>query len=378
MASRAYTTPSRTGTSSSRGQDSYKKPAPRGPSTGFMAAHLGIKRAKASTPVSSQPKKRKLAETSHDDEKDEFAVAMGQKSLAGLDEPKSKKPRKKDEEKRLKQFRAKPPRTYLERLDRVRTQRMFLVDRNRTTSSCGTHEEEVFDIAGTTGNIYQVTISKVPSCTCPDNGKGNQCKHIIYHGDCRPADQPMTKDLGLKVKITVLVWAILGVMVNILKARPDLAYQLAFLTTELAEIFANAPVTLQAGSAEAATATDKGGQRKPIEGDCPVCVMEFDESDKSEDILWCKAACGNNIHRHCFEQWARTKSGEVKCVYCRTPWKGDEDSIKRISKSGSVNADGYVNVASELGLSGDRDMSSYHPYWVQREYGGYYGGRRGY
>lgn len=102
--------------------------------------------------------------------------------------------------------------------------------------------------------------------------------------------------------------------------------------------------------------------------------MEFDESDKGEDIVWCKAACGNNVHRLCFEQWAKSKPGEVKCVFCRTPWEGDEDSIKRISKGGQLNDEGYVNVASELGLSGYRDMSSYHPYWVHGVHGeGRYG-----
>lgn len=60
------------------------------------------------------------------------------------------------------------------------------------------------------------------------------------------------------------------VMVNVLKAREDLAYQLALLSTELTEIFANAPVTPQ--SSESSTSTDTGGSRKPIEGDCPVCV----------------------------------------------------------------------------------------------------------
>lgn len=92
----------------------------------------------------------------------------------------------------------------------------------------------------------------------------------------------------------------------ILKAREDLAYQLAFLSTELAEIFAHAPVTPQSSEASNLD-TDTGGSRKPVEGDCPVCVMEFEEG---EDIVWCKAACGNNVHRHCFEQWARSKPGE--------------------------------------------------------------------
>jgi hypothetical protein len=99
--------------------------------------------------------------------------------------------------------------------------------------------------------------------------------------------------------------------------------------------------------------------------------MEF---KAGEDVIWCKAVCGNNIHRHCFEQWSKSKPGVVKCVYCRTPWKGDEDSIKRIAKggsgSGTVNEEGYVNVAGELGISTQRDMSSYHSYWVDRQYGG--------
>lgn len=161
------------------------------------------------------------------------------------------------------------------------------------------------------------------------------------------------------------------VLVNVLKAREDLAYQVAFLTSELAEIFSHAPITPQSDG-EPATVTDTGGHRKPIEGDCPVCVMEFEESDRSEDILWCKAACGNNIHKRCFEQWARSKPGQAKCVYCRTPWKGDEKNLKGVKKGGRVNEEGYVNVASQLGISRERDTSSYHQHWVHREFGGGY------
>jgi len=123
-------------------------------------------------------------------------------------------------------------------------------------------------------------------------------------------------------------------MVNVLKTRGDLAYQLALLKTELTEIFANAPLTPQSSGDAPSTSTESGGSRKSIEGDCPVCVMEFEEGD---DVVWCKAACGNNIHRQCFEQWAKSKVGQAKCVFCRTPWKGDEDSIKRISKGAMDN-----------------------------------------
>jgi hypothetical protein len=144
----------------------------------------------------------------------------------------------------------------------------------------------------------------------------------------------------------------------------------------LNEIFAHAPQTPQSGDSTIRDTTDTGGHRKAIEGDCPVCVVEFEESDKPEDIIWCKAACGNNVHRHCFEQWAKSKPGTPRCVYCRTAWKGDEDSLKRIAKgAGKLGDEGYVNVAGELGLSGQRDMSSYHQHWVDRQFGGRsYGG----
>lgn len=148
-----------------------------------------------------------------------------------------------------------------------------------------------------------------------------------------------------------------------------MAYQLAFLSSELDTIFALAPSTPQT-SAEGVSTDSSPDSRKPIEGDCPVCVMEF--SAETEEIVWCKAACGNNIHKQCFEQWAASKPGQVKCVYCRTPWKGDEESIKRTSKIGKRNEEGYVNVAGELGLSGQRDYSSYYQPWARdRIFGGW-------
>lgn len=56
--------------------------------------------------------------------------------------------------------------------------RMFVISRTRGDNE-GVPEEYV-DMVGSVGNIYRVTISSVPSCTCPDARKGNQCKHIIY------------------------------------------------------------------------------------------------------------------------------------------------------------------------------------------------------
>jgi len=140
-----------------------------GASPEYMAKQLGIKKVKSSTtptvtPSQSVSKKRKISDAEEDNYYDnEEAEARAQDALAGI-EDKPKRARKKKgeepEEKRLRRHRAKAPGTYLERLDRVRTQRMFLIDRNRTTSADGTHEEEEFDIAGSTGNVYKVTVGR--------------------------------------------------------------------------------------------------------------------------------------------------------------------------------------------------------------------------
>lgn len=261
----------------------------------------------------------------YDDEENDYE---GEQVETDEKPQKKKKASKQSEEKRLRRFRTHAPASYLERLVRVTTQRMFLIDRERKTSEDGLHEIEVVDLAGSTGNVYQVTIDKAPSCTCPDCSKGNQCKHIIY------------------------------VMVNVLKAPSQLAYQLALLSTELELIFANAPISPQLLSKDSPSSD---GNRKPVEGDCPVCVMEMTWSD---DIVWCKAACGNNIHRECQRQWAKSKPGHVKCVYCRTPWQedvADKTDLKRLVKSeGAVaTGEGYMNVGRELGLSRRRDTSTY-------------------
>lgn len=159
---------------------------------------------------------------------------------------------------------------------------MFVV--NRTLNGTAEIPSETVEMAGTTGNIYAITITLEPHCTCPDNKKGNQCKHIVY------------------------------VLHNVLKAPEHLQYQLAFLSSELREIFSHAPAPASAAVEEAAD-KEAPSNRKKIAGDCPICFMEFDR--ENEEIVWCKAACGNNIHKHCFEQWAKSqrRMADVKCVY---------------------------------------------------------------
>ena len=267
-------------------------------------------------------------------------------------------------EKRLRRFRSHAPQAYLEKLVRAQTQRMFVLDRTRSTAldknvpmlpsapvsasralldQSNQDDQplsETFLLAGTTGNVYNITISSLPTCTCPDYRKNrSQCKHIIY------------------------------VLTNILKVREDLAYQLAFLRDELTEIFETAP--LPSVGIKPNEEGNGGDKRKAIDGDCPICFMSMDPKS-GEDFLWCKSSCGQNVHRECFEKWAKSSvasNGKVRCVYCRAEWEGDETSIKRILEvcGGKLGREGYINVGERLGFSRKRDYSTYHGFWVRQQ-----------
>jgi hypothetical protein len=94
------------------------------------------------------------------------------------------------------------------------------------------------------------------------------------------------------------------------------------------------------------------GNRKPVEDDCPICCMEFAKDDK---VTWCRASCGNNIHRECFNLWAKTKLNDnATCPYCRTLWQDDkpakigEQSETLMDVKMTQRTGGYFNVRDQL------------------------------
>lgn len=201
--------------------------------------------------------------------------------------------------------------------------RMIVIGRTRTATEAFPSED--IDIVGSTGNIYKVTIGQLPSCTCPDHQKGNECKHKVY------------------------------ALHTVLKAPERLVYQRAFLSSELREIFDRAPPL----PTNTCRSRDMDGNRKPIEGECPICYQDY--HPEANELVWCKAACGQNVHKSCFTQWTAAQSGAaVRCVFCRTPWETDHGDVQTLTRTGTVNAEGYVNVADQFGMSGVRDYSTYN------------------
>ncbi|EPS31146.1 hypothetical protein PDE_06101 [Penicillium oxalicum 114-2] len=223
-------------------------------------------------------------------------------------------------ERRPRPWRNSPPEAYRHRIERINRSRMFIVGQQ----VCETDDllEFYFHVVGSTGNIYTVKIGKLPSCNCPDakfRGRG-ECKHIIY------------------------------VLLKALNARPELRYQISFVPSELREMYEGSLMSIfeEHGIPD----QDYEGKRRPLDGACPVCFAGFSPRDKT---VWCQTGCGNNVHKACFEQWARTSrssQGSVRCIYCRIEWPapGSDPKVEKLRQSGTIGPGGYVNVAEQFGL----------------------------
>ncbi|KAK9823335.1 hypothetical protein WJX72_002022 [[Myrmecia] bisecta] len=217
--------------------------------------------------------------------------------------------------------------------------RLYLLDRKTVAllgSPSGPMEE--FVVLGATGNVYTVTLSRQPTCTCPDAAKGNLCKHQLF------------------------------VMLRILRldAKDPLVWQRAFLTPEIEEILGGTRSTRADETAIAqeslrahyrrmsgqGPSTDDGGEgeqqpgQRAVEGDCPICYDELKagSSAAADKIVWC-ATCGNNVHAECFRRWTAAKQAShtpVSCVYCRaTPWI---DGSNPQGGAAPEDDSGYVNL----------------------------------
>jgi len=254
------------------------------------------------------------------------------------DQPKRKKAKKK-KVKRLHAFRSKCPPKIQDRIYRAQNQRMFMI-------SCEEVDDETrkYAVLGSTGNIYNVTITQKPKCTCPDYlTRGDCCKHILL------------------VYLKVLRCG----------ASSPYIYQKALLSSEVKEIFQNAPPVLIGVLAndavrlryceltgkkfEGNSSSEEKGKQRELAGDCPVCMEEFDESQRAK-VDFCRE-CGNNIHKDCFANWKRgckNQGNPVTCVYCRAAWPVTGNSKGRIKKRGR-----YHNLGELQGISAQRDTSSY-------------------
>jgi hypothetical protein len=255
-------------------------------------------------------------------------------------------------EKRLRNFKKHPGTDVLERIYRALSQRLYLIDQEDISSPEGSLSRK-FAVLGSTGNVYDVKIGQLPTCTCPDCARGKLCKHIIF------------------------------VMVKVLQVPRDseLVYQNALLQSELKQIFDNAPRpgTDVVAKTEVVSAYKKTvGEEEQVEekveiavvndrvpeGECPIC---FESITTSEALDSC-AGCRNYIHKDCLKKWLAVKQ---TCCYCRAPWRSFGASETATSGPSVRRDEGYLNLGTQQGLSGRRDTSTYNP-WRSRHYGNGY------
>lgn len=188
-----------------------------------------------------------------------------------------------------------------------------------------------FELAGSTGNSYKVSLDYKPKCSCPNfHKKEDICKHIMH------------------------------VLVNIVglpRASP-LVFQKALLSKELAEIHNNLAHNLPKLSISASTERPTRNERcNECSGSvrshhrtvvCPACRCIFHE----ECFGMLSSMAGLNLHSN----HRPTDSTEAECPCCSTGFDYDP---------------GYENVAHLTGQSRRRDRSSYHPTPGYPGYSGY-------
>lgn len=310
----------------------------------------------------------------------------------------------KNQNKPIKEKRAKRIGTFNskigERIMRATTQRMYLIkqeDLSITNNNIDTinHNDNPtilcrkFHVLGSTGNVYEVHIEEIPSCTCPDFQRGNICKHLLF----------------VLLKVCRI------------SSNSHLLYQKALLTSELIEIFSNIQtndlgrvlakqeVILAYNKAKGEDNSDNNlldtindddivinnKSIKEPEGECAICFeamiivkntttntsssssncisMITNHSNaniKHEALDHCET-CQNYLHVDCLKQWL-TQSNT--CVYCRSIWKttaNNNTSSSRINYNND-SKEGFINLASEQGLSHIRDTSTYNYHRRYRDY----------
>jgi hypothetical protein len=70
-------------------------------------------------------------------------------------------------EHRLLDFVPTPDARFIDKLKKIRKERMFMLDRQKGVDKDG-YVCETFGIAGSKGNIYEVVIGRKPKCDCMD------------------------------------------------------------------------------------------------------------------------------------------------------------------------------------------------------------------
>ena len=154
-----------------------------------------------------------------------------------------------------------------------------------------------FNVMGTSGNKYKITIGNICVCTCPDFANGNLCKHIYF--------------ILLRVmKITIAV-------------------KLKYKDEQLQLMFHNIPHFIADDIAYNKNTQDEYkknfvSEMKIIEQKfddiCPICLDDIPNNNNNVD--YCKYGCGKSVHKLCFNILTKNM-GTQNCLFCRSKWSNN-------------------------------------------------------
>ena len=181
--------------------------------------------------------------------------------------------------------------------------------------------KQVYPASSRSGTIYTVCIGSAQLCTC---GSPDICVHILY---VMLRYFRVPKSSGLLYKRTLSddeVESILETRYIGVRNFPHFGY----------DQNENAPQTKE-DEIKPTKKRDKVS-RLPINDDdiCPICYDSLKDSPK-EDVAWCAYGCGGNFHLSCVLEWIKSRNADQKhgtCPLCRIEMDEPETSEDEIAK----------------------------------------------
>ncbi|ESQ41122.1 hypothetical protein EUTSA_v10014372mg [Eutrema salsugineum] len=223
-----------------------------------------------------------------------------------------------------------------------------------------------FHVLGATCNVYTVTLTATPTCTCPDRKK--PCKHILF---------VLIRVLGLPLDDKCLRQR---------RLRPCILYRLASAPTRpdclasfhlqqrFLQLFTSA--TSHSGDTNSSSSTGKMENETEDEepATCPICLDDINANksvngehvggeERERAVVKCRV-CKNKVHEECMLKW-RTSRGRrpAICVVCRARWRRNSSSRTPNVGSNYENCHGncYLNLSPYVDEEEDGVGTSQRP-----------------
>ncbi|EEF45849.1 mitogen-activated protein kinase kinase kinase 1 [Ricinus communis] len=202
--------------------------------------------------------------------------------------------------------------------------------------------ESNFFILGATGNVYTVTLTTNPACTCPD--RTTPCKHILF---------VLIRVLGVSLNDTCLRRRTLRpCRVSHLLSTPTSGEALA--SEGVRQRFHELFFQVKKDSLLRPNNNNNNNNNMKIEDGttCPICLDEIEKDGVDQRGAVACGTCKNVIHEECLKMWRKSRGRRGgNCVICRARWRDHRNDQERyLNLSAYVSDDGYHTGIDGAGL----------------------------